>query len=66
MTISTRASCSMGADEILQRSVDLDGERRLGETRADGGGQIGPGQRPLELAPAAVRKRNRNHGGGAS
>ena len=51
-----------GGVEIPERSVDLYGERRFGETGPDGGGQIGPGQRPLELAPTAVRKRNRDHG----
>jgi len=52
-----------GRREILQRPVDFHRKRRLGETRADGSGQFGPGQRPVELAPTAVRKRNRDHGG---
>ena len=50
--------------EVFDSPVDFHGERRLGETRPDGSGQIGPGQRPLELAPTAVRKRNRDHGVG--
>ncbi len=40
--------------EIAQRAVDLDGERRLGEARADRGGERAAAQRRVEAALAAV------------
>ena len=40
----------------------LNGERRLGEARADRGGQLGAGDRPVEPARGTVGERDRDHG----
>ena len=49
--ISTRAPSCRGADKVNQLAVDLAGKGSLGQTGADGGGQIG-NRGPLRQGPA--------------
>ena len=50
-----------GGGEILEDAVDLDGQGRLGQARADRLGQLGARQRALERTAAAVRQRQGDH-----
>jgi hypothetical protein len=47
--------------EILDLTVDLDGERGLGEPRADGGGDLRARNRAVEAAHIPIRQRDRDH-----
>src|SRR5206468_1117072 len=57
VTVDDLAHALLDAGEILRREGFLAGEIVI-EAVLDGGGQFGPGQRPLELAATAVRKRH--------